>query len=98
MEPAGGDVKAIFIAALDREPGEERAAFLEVAYAGRDDLRRRVEALLAARERADEVLGHGSDSSPTGTATPSLPPGPEVDPNRADGPGEAADDATVGAR
>jgi WD40 repeat protein len=47
----------VFIAALDRQPGPERTAYLDSACGDRDDLRRRVEDLLAAHERADEVLG-----------------------------------------
>ena len=54
MDETGNDAKAIFIAALDREPGAERAAYLEAACGDRVELKRRVEALLAAHERADE--------------------------------------------
>ena len=56
-------------AALDREPGAERAAYLDAACGDRADLRTRVEALLAAHERADEVLG--PDQGP-----PTRPPSP----------------------
>jgi eukaryotic-like serine/threonine-protein kinase len=52
-----GEEKGIFIAAFDREPGAERAAFLDGACGDRADLRARVEALLAALDRADEILG-----------------------------------------
>jgi eukaryotic-like serine/threonine-protein kinase len=51
------NVKAIFIAALDQEPGTDRSDYLAAACGDNADLRRRVEALLAAHERADEVLG-----------------------------------------
>jgi eukaryotic-like serine/threonine-protein kinase len=57
MDRFAGEEKAIFIAALDREAGAERAAFLDGACGDRADLRARVEALLAALDRADEVLG-----------------------------------------
>jgi WD40 repeat protein len=51
------DMKAIFIAALDHDPGALRAAFLDAACGEGGDLTRRVEAPLAAYERADEVSG-----------------------------------------
>jgi eukaryotic-like serine/threonine-protein kinase len=53
----GNNVKAIFIAALDNEPGADRAAYLDAACADNADLKRRVEALLLAHERADDFLG-----------------------------------------
>ncbi len=59
MDRPENDVKAIFIAALDYEPGPGRAAYVESACADNADLRRRVEDLLAAHERADQVLGTG---------------------------------------
>jgi hypothetical protein len=49
--------KSIFMAALDHEPGAERVAYLDAACGENSELRRRIEALLAAYERADEVLG-----------------------------------------
>ena len=63
MDRPGNDVKAIFIAALDHEPGADRAAYLDAACGDNADLRRRVEALLAAHERADEVLGPAGEQS-----------------------------------
>jgi hypothetical protein len=48
--------KAIFIAALDHEPGADLAVYLDDVCGDNADLRRRVEALLLAHERADEVL------------------------------------------
>ena len=57
------DVKAIFITALDHESGVERAAYLDSACGDNADLRRRVEALLLAHERADEVLGPQGEPS-----------------------------------
>ena len=62
MNRGGPDVKAIFTAALDVPAGPERDAYLDAACGGDDGLRRRVEALLAALERAGDVLG------PAGTA------------------------------
>ena len=63
MDRPGNNVKAIFIAALDHEPGAERAAYLDAACGDNADLRRRVEALLAAHERADEVLGPAGEQA-----------------------------------
>ena len=63
MDRPGNNVKAIFIAALDHEPGADRAAYLDAACGDNADLRRRVEALLAAHERADEVLGPAGEPS-----------------------------------
>jgi eukaryotic-like serine/threonine-protein kinase len=57
------DVKAIFIAALDHESGAARAAYLDSACGENAHLRRRVEALLLAHERADEVLGLAGEPS-----------------------------------
>ena len=60
--------KAIFIAALDHEPGPSRTAYLDAACSGNADLRRRLEVLLAAHERADEILGaHREPPLPTRT-------------------------------
>ncbi len=53
----GPEVKAIFIEALDRQPGDDRAAYLDEACAGDAELRRRVDSLLRAHEQAREVLG-----------------------------------------
>ncbi len=64
-------MKAIFIAALDHEPGIDRAAYLDAAYGIDADLRRRVEALLLAHERADEVLGPACEPSDASVTTDS---------------------------
>jgi hypothetical protein len=53
-EDPGRDV-AIFTEAL-RFPAEERAAFLDRACAGDENLRRKVEALLRAHERVGDFL------------------------------------------
>jgi hypothetical protein len=63
VDRPGSNVKAIFTGALDHEPGADRAAYLDAACGDNADLRRRVEALLAARERADEVLGPTGETS-----------------------------------
>src|SRR4030095_2077460 len=49
------EIDRLFDAALEREPSE-RASFLVDACAGDDDLRREVESLLAAHERADKFI------------------------------------------
>lgn len=101
MDRTGSDAKAIFIAALDREPGAERSAYLDSACGGRADLRRRVEALLAAHERADEVLGHApapaTAESETVAMTSALPESPTVEATQADTAGPDSLGATVGA-
>jgi hypothetical protein len=56
VDRPGSNVKAVFIAALDHERGAERAAYLDVACGDNADLRRRIEVLLAAHERAGEIL------------------------------------------
>jgi WD40 repeat protein/tRNA A-37 threonylcarbamoyl transferase component Bud32 len=54
---SGPKVKEIFMAALDREPGADRTAYLDEACQGDAELRLRVDVLLRAHERAHEVLG-----------------------------------------
>ena len=89
MNQPANDVKAIFIAALDHEPGAKRAAQLDAACGQNAELRRRVEDLLAAHERAHEVLGDGGQpfgspmpetSSPVISSTGAFDPpaGPDV--------------------
>src|SRR3984893_13474810 len=46
---------ALFLSALEHEPGE-RAAFLDEACAGDESLRKQVEALLAAHEKAGSFI------------------------------------------
>ena len=70
VQPAN-DVKALFITALDHESGAKRAAYLDAACGENADLRRRVEALLAAHERANEVLGDGGEPLATPMPEPS---------------------------
>jgi eukaryotic-like serine/threonine-protein kinase len=68
VDRSATNVKAIFISALDHEPGADRAAYLVAACGDDADLRRRVEVLLAAHERADEVLGR-ADEPPAESVT-----------------------------
>jgi hypothetical protein len=69
--------RVIFEAALDRSDPAERAAYLDEACAGDAELRRRVEELLAARERPGAFTNR-----PAG-------PGEMTDP--VDGDGDATD-------
>src|SRR6516165_4035151 len=62
MGRGGPDVAAIFTEALRLPEGPGRAAYLDRACGGDAGLRHRVEALLAARARTDDVPG------PAGTA------------------------------
>ncbi len=64
VDRPGNDVKAIFIAALDYEAGADRIAHLDAACGDNAELRRRVEALLAAHDRADEVAGNVGEPLP----------------------------------
>jgi serine/threonine protein kinase/tetratricopeptide (TPR) repeat protein len=50
--------REVFIAALQKESAAERRAYLDAACGGDDGLRRGVEALLAAHERAGSFLEH----------------------------------------
>ena len=52
MGHSGPKVKEIFVAALDREPGADRTAYLDEACRGDAELRLRVDVLLRAHERA----------------------------------------------
>jgi eukaryotic-like serine/threonine-protein kinase len=61
VDQPNNNVKAIFIAALDHHRGPDRAAYLDAACAGNAELKRRIEALLTAHERADEVLGRADE-------------------------------------
>src|SRR4051794_33522747 len=57
MTPGEPDVKAIFTRALELPAGPDRDTYLAGACGGDDALRRRVEELLAAFDRASDVLG-----------------------------------------
>ena len=78
MSQAGPKVKEIFVAALDREPGAERTAYLDEACRDDAELRLRVDVLLRAHERAHDVLGPTGDppstSRPCCHSQPSWPP------------------------
>jgi eukaryotic-like serine/threonine-protein kinase len=97
VDRTGSDAKAIFIAALDRESGAERAEYVNAACGDRVALKRRVESLLAAHERADQVLG--PDRTPTIAATVAASDVSadqhKVEPAEALGPQASSRDATV---
>jgi serine/threonine-protein kinase len=69
MAAAPDTVKSLFLATLEREPAE-RAAFLDSACQGDDDLRRRVEALLHAAEAPDPLLDRPAASHLEAAPTP----------------------------
>ncbi len=75
MTPARPDVKAIFTEALRLPEGAGRAAYLDRACGGDAVLRLRVEALLAAHARADDVLGPAGATSGVDPATTGHDPG-----------------------
>src|SRR5262245_12177186 len=79
MSRGGPEIKAIFTGTIDRPPGPEREAYLAAACGGDAGLRRRIEDLLAALDRASDILG---------------PSGPPADPTTADVPTEADAAAT----
>jgi WD40 repeat protein len=98
---SGQKVKEVFVAALDREPGEARTAYLDEACQGNAELRLRVDVLLRAHERAHEVLGPTREpfaDEPTmlPTAHPRTPTEPastlaaDVGPTVADGTSDEA--------
>ena len=65
-ERPGGNVKAIFDEAVEIAPTEERAAFLDGACAGDQDLRRKVETLIRALDEAEGFLEGSPDLQVTG--------------------------------
>src|ERR1035441_9855033 len=56
QQPPGGRERDIFLNALERAPGPEREAYLDVACAGDPELRRQVAALLSAHAQSGEFL------------------------------------------
>ena len=67
--------EAIFFAALERATAAERAAFLDEACAGDEDLRRRVERLLAAHPQVGGFLERPVvEAANLAAVTPPFPP------------------------
>jgi len=50
----------VFIAAVEITSPDERAIYVDRVCAGHDELRRRVEALITAHERPENVLDHAA--------------------------------------
>jgi hypothetical protein len=73
MSDVENSVKAIFLAAVDRESPEERAAVLAERCGHDAALRRRVEALLRAHDQPGNVLGTPA-AGPEATVIPNSPP------------------------
>jgi serine/threonine protein kinase len=73
------DAKAIFLEALDLAP-TERAAYLDSACAADPHLRDRVDALLAAHERAGHFLRHPADEATALNEPPAERPGAVIGP------------------
>ena len=98
MSHAGPKVKEIFVAALDREPGAERTAYLDEACRDDAELRLRVDVLLRAHERANDVLGPTSEpviDEPTVATTANPLATAEPAPTLAADSDSTAADATV---
>jgi serine/threonine protein kinase/tetratricopeptide (TPR) repeat protein len=76
MEQPDERVKAVFLQALDFEPGPELAAFLDRACAQEPDLRPKVEALLRAHADAGQFLER---FAPEPGATVGSPSGPLIE-------------------
>jgi hypothetical protein len=97
MSLAGPKVKEIFVAALDRAPGAERAAYLDDACRDDVELRLRVDVLLRAHERAGEIVGpvrkSGVDVSTEARTTDPLATEPAT--TLADDAGTTAAEATA---
>jgi len=80
MNPEPDPVESLFAAVLDK-PAAERAAFLDRACAGNDELRQRVEALLKAHaEASGESFLTGPYQPATDNYTPAEGPGTRIGP------------------
>jgi serine/threonine-protein kinase len=82
-------VRGLFERALDVAP-HERAALLEAACDGETDLRREVEALLEAHERAGGLMATPASDAGARTSAPTAAPGPAEAATRL-GPGAVLD-------
>jgi serine/threonine protein kinase/tetratricopeptide (TPR) repeat protein len=72
--------RSIFLAALEIDDPRERAAYLDTACNGNADLRRGVEALLAADGRSGSFMSGPAAGEPTAVHTPAEGPGSRVGP------------------
>ena len=77
MEKQSLSVKTIFAEAIEIDTVPERAAYLDQACAGNQELRQRVEALLKAHQEAGSFLEQQFTAAPNATpATPRIAEGP----------------------
>ena len=63
MTPSQSDLKALFLGALDRPEGPERAAYLDDACRGDASVRAQVEELLEAHDRAGVFLASAAETA-----------------------------------
>jgi serine/threonine protein kinase/Tol biopolymer transport system component len=86
--PGWQRIETIYRAALNRRP-DERAAYLDQACAGDDEIRREVEALLAQDTprvaMADHWASYGRERSTTAATATVLMPGMQIGPYRIEG-------------
>jgi eukaryotic-like serine/threonine-protein kinase len=75
MAGAQADLRAAFCEALDRKTPQARADYLDLACAGKPELRSRLEALLRAHEEASGFLAEPAPS-PAGTVAGAIREGP----------------------
>src|SRR5262245_55993139 len=77
------DEASIFVEALKRPTPDERAAFLDQACGGNDELRRSVELLLRAHDKAGGFLADSSEPSGVTVDQPVTErPGTDIGPYR----------------
>ena len=95
MIPSQTDLKALFLEALERPEGPERAAFLDAACRGEASLHAQVEELLEAHVRAGGFLGSASETTAEGD--PGLDNGEAAAPTGsiAEGPGSRIGPYTI---
>ncbi len=93
MRPPESDLKSLFLEALDRPAGPERAAYLDLACRGDASLRAGLEGLLEAHDRAGSFLGPPVEAATTAagrdstTAAEADAPPPSTDGAFGPGPG-----------
>lgn len=67
-------VEEVYLAAVDQSDPDQRATYLDAACDGDKDLRRRVEALLAAQPKVGRFLEPAQHDRPSDPLAPTLPP------------------------
>src|SRR5262245_5338984 len=73
MAPSPADLKALFLHALERPAGPERAAYLEEACRDQPALRAELDELLAAHDRAGGFLGSAAETAARNPAPAQAP-------------------------